>query len=388
MDHIYPAKDYKEYEVKKDVEMLYQKINEAGMPQTVEDISNQLGIDMEELNERTQELCKIYEDYGDYKPSNAEGVFESFHEEALELNVVQYLKKHELNINDEQKVHKNQLKRVKHFVESKKSNYESGDIDPLTECILTVRFYFPFKYTPSTKNNPRFHQEYHALGSNFLSELRDKFYCQCNFGPFFDISNNPLEENMIDPTEHKPGFFFIHDTFYNDTRTKEGQEVIDYSDVILDFFKKYDYVRKFKKATLQDTKFEDLRIRIGYPYVYQHHGLCEHVFCITSIDLIDNTNSLTRSDYPKLVSKCNSRPMLCDVCSKIEVSYLVTDCPEHVKDHMYLCPTCFFSFHYLNRETKTCEFKAYRIYSAVPSSSVIQPATETVEKDECQSSNS
>lgn len=239
------------------------------------------------------------------------------------------------------------------------------DLEPFTESIITVRFYEPFKYRASLKNQPRFHLEYQVLGSNFLSELRDKFYCHCNFGPFFDISDDPhkiIEEESKVKTN--PGFFFIHDTFFNDTRNTDNP---DYSSVLLNWLQRLDYVRDFKTGVMQNMKFEDLQVRLGYPCVYIHHGACEHIFCITSIDLLDTSNSLKRSEYPLLSSSSRKRSMLCDICGQTDASYLVTNCALHVKDPMKVCINCFFSFHYTKDGiTKICNFKAYRIYSIRP----------------------
>ena len=29
---------------------------------------------------------------------------------------------------------------------------------------------------------------------------------------------------------------------------------------------------------MEETRFEDLTIKLGYPYVYAHQGNCEHIF--------------------------------------------------------------------------------------------------------------
>lgn len=360
MDHIYPTKDYKEYVIKEEVEKLRQIVKTGDMPKSFDEIALVLEITEEQLKQKTLDLCKIYEDYGDEKPSNAEGTFEVFSEEALELNCLKYLRK---NVPQFKTIRNKERPYVKSTLQN--AEEPKNDIEMFKECVITLRFYEPFKYTPSIKNQPRFHQEYQVLGSNFLSELKDKFYCQCNFGPFFDISDNPNEEKVHDPTLPNPAFFYIHDTFYNDTRNPDNP---DYSDVIIKWAKKLKYARDFKNVSMEQTKFEDLKVRIGYPCVYQHHGACEHIFCITSVDLIDNSDSLLRSDYPKITALSKRRPILCEVCNQVDAAFLVTNCALHVKDPLRLCDTCFFSFHYIDREIKTCEFKAYRLYSINPDS--------------------
>lgn len=202
------------------------------------------------------------------------------------------------------------------------------------------------------------------LGSNFLTDLRDIFYCHSNFGPFDDISEDPHKEGVYERDKPDPGFFFVHDVFYNDTRNPQNP---DYSETVLNWYQRYDYVREFKTGIMQETKFEDLEIRVGYPNVYQHQGNCEHIFCVTSVDLLDHSNSLVRSDYPILSSTSKKRSILCDICGQTDVSYLVTNCAIHVKDPMKVCYSCFFGFHYASDGiTKVCGFNAYRLYSMRP----------------------
>lgn len=321
MDHIYPTKDYTEYKIKDHVEKLQKTVLDDEMPQSFDDITRVLNISDEQLKIKSLELCRMYEDYGSEEPSNVEEPFSIFSEESLELNCVKYLRKGadcQENRSRERGAEK---------ITKTRTTEEPNDIEIYKESVITIRFYEPFKYTPCIKNQPRFQQEYQVLGSNFLSELRDKFYCQCNFGPFNDISDDPTAPIDIDPNRPNPGFFYIHDTFYNDTRKEDNP---DYSDVIINWFQKLHYARTFKKGVMEDTKFEDLRIRIGYPCVYQHFGACEHIFCITSVDLIDNSDSLIRSDYPKLSYLSKRRPTLCDVCGQHDATFLVTNCVLHI----------------------------------------------------------
>lgn len=360
MDHIYPTKDYQEYQIEESIKKLQDCIINDDLPNSFDDISRVLKISGEKLRSKSLELCKIYEDYGSEKPSNVEEPFDVFSEDALELNCLKYLRKGGFQY----KEIRNKERPSEKVLQT--GNEEFKDIEPYKDSVITIRFYEPFKYTPSIKSHPRFHQEYHVLGSNLLSELRDRFYCQCNYGPFFDVSDHPKVNITRHPDQPDPGFFYIHDTFYNDTRNASNP---DYSDVIINWFKKFHYVRHFKKGIMQATKFDDLRIRIGYPCVYQHHGACEHIFCITNIDLIDNSDSLLQSDYPKLSYLSKRREILCEICSQTDATFMITNCPLHAKDPTRMCDRCFFSFHYIDEEIKTTEFKAYKIYRVNPDSS-------------------
>lgn len=360
MDHIYPTKDYKVYKIKTEVEKLSNNILSSEMPANFDAISRISEISTERLRMMSLDMCQLYEDYGNDEPSNEVSPFTSFPREALELHCVEALREcnfafKEPRIND--------AKRYQDRSDEKQPSPMS-DLEQFKDSVITLRFYEPFKYIPQMKNQPRFHQEYQVLGSNLLTELRDRFYCHCNQGPFFDISDAPHNIPESDTAAPNPGFFFIHDTFFNDTRNPNNP---DYSEVILNWYKRFSYVRTFKTNIMETTKFEDLEIRIGYPCVYQHHGACEHIFCITSVDLLDGSDSLVRSEYPRLSGASRKRSTLCDICGQIDGLYVVTNCALHVKDPVTLCENCFFSFHYeSDGVTKTCSFSAYRLFPVRP----------------------
>ena len=41
--------------------------------------------------------------------------------------------------------------------------------------------------------------------------------------------------------------------------------------------------RDFRTAKMEDTKFLDLNVQLGVPYLYQHQGNCEHIIIFTDI---------------------------------------------------------------------------------------------------------
>lgn len=364
MDHIYPARDHKIYNVTEDMAKLMATLESNDLPKDFNDISRVCNISQEKIDSVNFELCKAYEDNGkdDINEENSElpDPYYAFSNEALQLNCLKTIR--EITKPDYKE---SRLKYSKVAQDFPNVEPVSKDILPLKEYVLNVRFYEPFKAAKSLKNQPRFHQEFLVLGSQFLVELRDKIYCQCNYGPFFDISDNPneIEESPSNTERPNPGFFFIHDTFYNDQRNPENQ---DYSEVILDWSKKNNYMRPFKSALMETTKFENLKLRIGYPCVYQHQGACEHTFCITNIELLNTYDILSRSSYPMIVGASKKRAILCDICSKREVTHVVTDCALHVKDPIKICSECFTSYHYINGDTKSINFSAYKMKSVRP----------------------
>ena len=99
----------------------------------------------------------------------------------------------------------------------------------------------------------------------------------------------------------KSAYFFINNTFYNDTRYPHS---IDYSRLIIITLiiiislitsliikwaneplrqSQSPRLAQFKSDDMLTTNFEDLSIRLGYPYLYCHHGNCEHAIVFTDL---------------------------------------------------------------------------------------------------------
>lgn len=137
-----------------------------------------------------------------------------------------------------------------------------------------------------------------VLGSQTLAHLRDKISCIADYSISKECSNNL--ENAIGPMAkvtysfkvfklnciynstyfllfkdvYRSGFFFIEDTFYNDTRHPTN---IDYSKVIIDWAKRRPTLGPFKTAIMEDCRIDSLSVRFGFPWVYKHQGGCEHL---------------------------------------------------------------------------------------------------------------
>lgn len=274
MDHIYKTRDYKVYSVKKSAEELSSAVMLPELPKNIEDVYKRSRIllsteDFQKMQEDIQNCCLNPIDF-DFraKVNPAEkSPFDKFSKEALSLNVVRFLKDEKVQKKIDEKHHEN---RRRYGMKIKETIWENSsttisDVAPYKVAVITVRFYVPFVHGRDKRSNPRFHQEFQVLSSQYLTELRDKIYCQCNFGPFFDISENPeAPPDCKGIDQINPGFFFIHDTFYNDTRNENNP---DYSESIMKWAEKFHYMMKFKTAKMEETKFKDLQLRIGYPSV-------------------------------------------------------------------------------------------------------------------------
>lgn len=242
------------------------------------------------------------------------------------------------------------------------TNPADHNLEPFSDIVISVRFYRPKTDTPLKRRTyPTFSEEFQCLGSNLLTELRDKISCICNKKRFFELSTNPTAENPEKLSD--PGFFFIENTFYNDMRNPNNA---DYSEVIRQWANSkkargYEKIN-FETRRMEQCRFLDLKVSLGFPQLYQHHGNCEHLFTFSYVELLSKHNCLVRELYPLLKSVNAYNAKFCHMCGKREYAYVVKNSKRQLHDPAYLCSVCFISFHYVNGK-KVDEFNAYRLVS-------------------------
>ncbi|KAG1673619.1 snRNA-activating protein complex subunit 3 [Nymphon striatum] len=173
-------------------------------------------------------------------------------------------------------------------------------------------------------------QELRVLGRQPLTMLRDKIHCPIDYSIPEEVSENPFHHNFaLNKTLYKSGFFFIDDTFYNDFRDSQN---IDYSKVISDWAKEKEDIGSFEKAEMETTCFGQLTIQLGYPYLYQHQGSCEHLIIFS------------------------------------DIRWITTGDERLPETPFFFCDACFNSFNYNTEGNKLTDFKAYHYFdrSALP----------------------
>ncbi|XP_051875198.1 snRNA-activating protein complex subunit 3 isoform X2 [Pristis pectinata] len=191
---------------------------------------------------------------------------------------------------------------------------------PAGEIILTINVYSPVIFTKHREKKP--HHTMLVLGSQKLTELRDAISCVSDLQIGGEFSNTPdLAPEHISKDLYKSAFFFFEETFYNDLRYSECR---DLSRTIIDWVESHDRgYGKFRTAKMEDYTFNDMCIKVGYPYLYCHQGDCEHLVIITDIRWVTNNDSFA---------------------------------PE---DPCFFCDTCFRMLHYDTDGNKLGEFLAY-----------------------------
>ncbi|XP_078070291.1 snRNA-activating protein complex subunit 3 isoform X3 [Mustelus asterias] len=167
------------------------------------------------------------------------------------------------------------------------------DSIPAGEVILTINVYSPIIFIKHREKKP--HHTLLVLGSQKLTELRDAISCVSDLQIGGEFSNTPdLAPEHISKDLYKSAFFFFEGIFYNDMRYSECR---DLSRTIIEWAESHDRgCGKFSAAKMEDYIFNDMCIKVGYPYLYCHQGDCEHVIIITDIRWVTNNDSFAPED--------------------------------------------------------------------------------------------
>ena len=125
-----------------------------------------------------------------------------------------------------------------------------------------------------------------VLGSQKLTELRDKIVCANDYFCLEELSEDAsaLKEDVELPqgptNASNSAYFFIGNCFYDDLRHPAAK---DTSREIISWAEEGDRIARssqldhFDAYLMEETSFEMLRFRLGWPYLYSHHGNCRHL---------------------------------------------------------------------------------------------------------------
>lgn len=237
---------------------------------------------------------------------------------------------------------------------------------PRNEVVLTVQVFRPIK-TPSGMKKVRLgahnfpfkiQVELAVLGSQSLRSLREKIACISDAAVIGDFSEDPdriSDQRSIEL--YKSGFFYIGNTFYNDMSDPSCR---DYSKVIIKWAKDpHREIGPFKTADMAKTKFADLELRLGYPYVYVHQGYCEHLVVFSDMRVLHPHDSQNRLDYPMpLKTFAFGRRVFCMLCHQNTARWVTYENERVDEDTFFFCDTCFRSYNYTTDHKKIGKFRA------------------------------
>ncbi|XP_053321911.1 snRNA-activating protein complex subunit 3 [Spea bombifrons] len=224
------------------------------------------------------------------------------------------------------------------------------------ELLLTLNILYPLILFKSREYKP--YQTLLVLGSQKLTELRDGLKCVSDLQIGGEFSSNPdMAPESICKDLFKSAFFYFEGVFYNDMRYPECR---DLSRNTIEWAESRDRgYGKFQSAKMEDYTFNDLQIKIGYPYLYCHQGDCEHIVTVTDIRLIHHGDCLDRTLYPVQTRKRWFRTRKCYVCKLYTAKWVTNDDSLAPDDPCFFCDVCFRMMHYDTEGNKLGEFLAY-----------------------------
>ncbi|XP_073508405.1 snRNA-activating protein complex subunit 3 isoform X1 [Phyllobates terribilis] len=224
------------------------------------------------------------------------------------------------------------------------------------ELVITMNLVYPVIFQKHKMYKP--YETFMVLGSQRLTELRDAINCVSDLQIGGEFSNNPdLAPDNICKELFKSAFFYFEGIFYNDMRYPECRDI---SRTTIEWSESRDRgYGKFQSAKMEDFTFNDLNIKIGFPYMYCHQGDCEHIVTFTDIRLIHHEDCLDRRLYPLNVRKHWFWTRKCNVC-KVYVAKWVTNQDSLAPDDpCFFCDVCFKMLHYDMEGNKLGDFVAY-----------------------------
>ncbi|NXL34527.1 SNPC3 protein, partial [Glaucidium brasilianum] len=224
------------------------------------------------------------------------------------------------------------------------------------ELLLTLNIFYPVIFQKHKERKP--YQTVLVLGSQTLTELRDSISCVSDFQIGGEFSSQPDQvPEHVTKDLYKSAFFYFEGIFYNDKRYPECR---DLSRTIIEWSKSHDRgYGNLQSVKMEDYTFNDLSLKIGFPYLFCHQGNCEHIIIVTDVRLIHHDDCLDRNLYPLLIKKHWLCTRKCFVCKMYTARWVTNNDSLAPEDPCFFCDVCFRMLHYDTEGNKLGEFLAY-----------------------------
>lgn len=260
--------------------------------------------------------------------------------------------------------------RFKYF-EPKLLKVDSSVKIPKENCVqprdamLQVTSFAPYKREAphlTTNSGLKVEQEMLLLSSQYLTELRDHISCVSDVGVPGEFSENPdMPQDERAKDLYPSGFFYINGVFYNDTRHPLAK---DNSAIITDWAAANPELEigPFESKSMASVTFLDLELRLGYPYLYQHQGCCEHLIVFSDLRMVSPSDCQDRTKYPLIRGIPRKRRVACMTCHVMTARWVTRGNKRLPQDPFFFCDTCFRSFNYTPDGQKIGQFRAHPFF--------------------------
>lgn len=228
-------------------------------------------------------------------------------------------------------------------------------------------------------NKIRLDKEVLFRSDQLLTELRDQFKCQRDYGVPMDLSENPTQAERIYRRElFKSGFFLIGSTFYDDMRDASNvalsRQIIEWSEQEVaivgpdgDNIRAPRGIGPFSSSTMESSTFADVEFRLGCPYLYLHQGDCEHLFVISDVRYVPHKH-LNSVDFPHITASTigsKADNLLCYMCKSRPPHWYTINNNRLPVSPFFFCESCFYSYNYDAQKRKIGSFQAYLFTSTL-----------------------
>ncbi|XP_037774200.1 snRNA-activating protein complex subunit 3-like [Penaeus monodon] len=103
---------------------------------------------------------------------------------------------------------------------------------------------------------------------------------------------------------------------------------------------------EMRAESMSETTFLDLKVRLGYPYVFLHQGNCEHIIIFTDIRLHHQNDVPDPQRFPLLRGQASKLSVKCVICSLNLANWIVLDEPRLPIAVAHVCHRCLKMFCY------------------------------------------
>ena len=231
---------------------------------------------------------------------------------------------------------------------------------PGQDILVYIRIYAPFKHRTYNKTSGQvikvsLSNVIAILGSQTLADLRDKISCISDLSISTDVSEKPKITPKPSAKEiYKSGFFYIEGTFYNDMRDPSNKD----NSIVIREWAAARNIGVLNTDIMENTKIDSLRIKFGFPWVYQHQGSCEHLIVFSDARLLNSNDNLSVALYPKIHRIKPHINKYCMTCGIFSVRWITTNNDRLPHDPCFFCESCFKSYNYVSGK-KVGTFAAY-----------------------------
>ena len=103
----------------------------------------------------------------------------------------------------------------------------------------------------------------------------------------------------------------------------------------------------YLQRNMENTKFNDINLRLGSHYLYCHQGDCEHCIIVTDMRLINpKKDCMNEYAYPVCIYKQILKRQKCGVCDMYPAVYVTYGDKYTTHNPFFFCKRCWHAFHY------------------------------------------